>query len=282
MFPWSNTSVIRCCCTSSISLFLAFICSNCSLLLNWGISVYTRVCCRVCHFCQTSHCVRFEVSIAQPNIELPINEESTQYCRLCLPSLIVAVDLVRMTRSLCFSWWIYLQRRLTSNICFQLRIRFPKKQVVPKLELKHNCLQIAAKAHLPEYTTNPIPIRPIVQCQIPSVLFTITNCRPSLHGSRWLWIVFSATCRDSDRMRLLVQYFSIAGRTRSPVVTSWLGRSPQLGLTSQLSGPLTRTPSVWGGHYQIGRTSTVVVDICLGGHCKRNVLFIVCERHVSS
>ena len=162
------------------------------------------MCCRVCHFCQISQCVRSEAPTAQPNIQLPINEVSTQYYRLCLPSftnLIVYVDLTRMTPSLGFSVWIYLQRRLTSNLCFQLRIRFPRKQVVPKMELKHNCLQIAAKDQLPEYTTNPVSNCPIVQCQSPKVHFPESSNHQLQTRSPQFSLVVNSCFSYSSRLR---------------------------------------------------------------------------------
>ena len=67
-----------------------------------------------------------------------------------------------------------------------IRNTFPKDTIRPKQELNHSCRQSAAKAQLPEDTANPVPNRPIVQYQSPSVHFprvSITNCRPSLHNS---------------------------------------------------------------------------------------------------
>ena len=124
------------------------------------------------------------MSTAQPSNRSPILKESTQQCRLWLPSLtnlIFSVHLVPMTRFFSFTRWICLQRCLF----FQSGIRFPRIQFVPKLELKHTCLQSAAKAQLPEYTPNPVPNCPIVQYQSPSVHFPrvpISNCRPSLRS----------------------------------------------------------------------------------------------------
>ena len=116
-------------------------------------------------------------------------------------NLIVYVDLTRMTSSLGFSVWIYLQRRLTSNLCFQLRIRFPRKQVVPKLELKHSCLQIAAKAQLPEYTTTPVSNCPIVQCQSPNVHFPESSNHQLQTRSPQVSLVVNSCFSYSSRLR---------------------------------------------------------------------------------
>ena len=103
---------------------------------------------------------------------------------------------------------LYLVDMLAATSHFKpflsIRNTFPRDTIRPKLELKHNCLLSAAKAQLPEYTTNPVPNRPIIQYQSPRVPFPrvpITNCRPSLYGSRSSWIVVSATCHDSVRMQ---------------------------------------------------------------------------------
>ena len=180
------------------------------------------------------------MSTAQPTNQTPILEESAQQCRLCLPSLtdlIVLVDLVPLTPSLCFTRLIYLQRRLTSNLCFQLGIRVPRIQFAPKLELKHKFLQSSVKSLLPEYTTIPVPTRPIVQYQSSCVHFPEFQS-PTVDPVSTVLVdlVVSATCCDSARMRRLLQYRSIAVRTGSPVATSRFGRSLQLGLSSQLSG----------------------------------------------
>ena len=131
MFLWSNTFVIRGCCTSSVSFFLAFICSDFSLFFNWGLFDYTIVSCRIDYFLPIPQNVK-SVSTAQSIICCQITKNQHK-CQLCLPSLtnlIVSVDLVPMTRSLYLTWWIYLQRRHTSNLWFQLGIRFSRIQFV--------------------------------------------------------------------------------------------------------------------------------------------------------
>ena len=133
---------------------------------------------------------------------------------------------------------LYLVDILAATSCFipfiSIWNRFPKDTIRPKLEFEHNCLQSSAKAQLSKYTTNPVPNRPIVQCQSPSVHFPrvpITTCRPRLHSSCCSWIAASATSRDSVQMRRLLQYFSIAVQTGLPVATFRFRISLQLGLS---------------------------------------------------
>ena len=52
-----------------------------------------------------------------------------------------------------------------------IRNTFTKDTIRPKTGIEAQLPQGAVKAQLPEYTPNPVPNRPIVQCQSPSVHF---------------------------------------------------------------------------------------------------------------
>ena len=70
---------------------------------------------------------------------------------------------------------LYLVDMLAATSHFKplpsIRITFTKDTIRPTTGIEARLSQRAAKAQLPEYTTNPVPNCPIVQYQSPSVHF---------------------------------------------------------------------------------------------------------------
>ena len=127
--------------------------------------------------------------IADPNNQMPINEESTQMSIML--AFFDELDCFDGSRANDLIPLLHLVDILATTSYFKplisIRNTFPKDTIGPRLDLKHNCLQSAAKSQVPQCTPNPFPNCPKVQCQSQCTLsrVPITIFRPSLHSSSW-------------------------------------------------------------------------------------------------